>query len=202
MSKINELSGKQDRELVELMIGDSHAALGELYIRYSKQLTYFCKQYMKKEVDTEDIVHDIFLQLWEKRHFLNPELSFSGYLQTIAQNKVFYKFRQSEIHSRFVRNILTNGKDTINETEDVIIDNDYVALLDEIIENLSQKQKEVFRLSRIEGHTYKEIAKLLHISDDTVKKYASIALKKIKKQITQHTDIHFKTIITLLMFFL
>jgi len=78
----------------------------------------------------------------------------------------------------------------MNDTEDAVIDNDYAEFLNEIIERLPPMQKKVFRLSRIEGLTYKETAELLHISADTVKKHASLALEKIKKQITQHTDIH------------
>jgi len=190
MSKINEISKKQDKELVELLISGSQEALGELYARYRNPLMNFCKKYMRNEADAEDLIQDVFLQLWEKRHSLDTVSSFSGYVQTMTQNKVFYTFRQSDIHSRFVRNMLTNGKDSMNETEDAIIDKDYADFLDKIIDSLSPMQKKVFRLSRIEGLTYKEIAELLQISADTVKEYVSLALKKIKKQIMQHTDIH------------
>ena len=190
MPKINDISEKQDRELVELLMGGSQDALGELYTRFKKLLMPFCKKNIKNEADAEDIVHDIFIQLWENRHLLGDISSFSGYVQTIAKNKIFYTFRQSDIHSRFVRNMLTNGEESMNETEDEIIGNDYAEFLDEIIGHLPPMQQKVFRLSRIEGMTYKEIAELLHISAETVKKHASLALDKIKKQITQHTDIH------------
>ena len=202
MPKINVLSEKQDRELVELLRDGSHEALGELYTRYKDLLISFCKKNMKNEADAEDIVQDIILQIWENRHLINPELSFSGYVQTITQNRVFYTFRQSDIHSRFVRNMLTNGDYSTNETEDSIINDDYTALLNEIIEQLPPMQQKVIRLSRIEGLSYKEIAELLNISAETVKKHAALALKKIKNQIAQHTDIHLQTIIALLMFFL
>jgi RNA polymerase sigma-70 factor (ECF subfamily) len=202
MPKINELSEKQDRELVELLIGGSQAALGELYARFKERLMYLCKQYMRNEADAEDIVHDVFLKIWNTRNFLNPEMSFSGYVQTITQNHTMKKFRHFDVHSRFVQSTLINETDSTNQTEDQIIDNDYEKLLEELIEGLSPRQKEVYRLSRKEGHTYKEIAELLHISVETVKEHASLALKKIEKQLMQHTDIHFKTVITILMFFL
>ena len=202
MKKNKELSEKQDRELVELLIGGSHEALGELYTRYKDLLISFCTKNLKNKADAEDIAQDIFIQIWENRHFINPELSFSGYLQKITQNKVFYTFRQSDVHSRFVRNMLVNGENSTNETEDTIIDNDYAEFLDEIIERLPPMQQKVIRLSRVERLAYKEIAELLHISADTVKKHAALALKKIKTQISQHTDIHLQTIITLMMVFL
>jgi len=190
MPKINELSKKQDRELVELLIGGSQAALGELYARYKKRLMHSCKRYLKNETDLEDIVHDIFLQLWETRHLLNPELSFSGYIKKITQNYAIDKLRHLDIHSRFAKNIFMNETDTTNETEDLIIDSDYAELLDKLIEKLPPRQKEVFQYSRIERLTYKEISELLKISVDTVQEHASLALKTIKKQLMKHTDIY------------
>ena len=199
MQKINVLSEKQDKELVELLIGGSQEAFGELYIRFRERLMYFCKQYMN-ETDAEDIIHDIFLLLWEKRHFLGAVSSFSGYLQTMAKNYILKKFRHLDVHSRFARNILMNETDSVNETENTIIDNDYAKLLDELIENLPPKQKEIFRLNRIEGLSYQEISELLQTSVENVRKQISLALNKIKDQLSQHTDIHFQMIITILMF--
>ena len=187
---INELSKKQDRELVELLKNGSQKAFGELYHRYKERLIYSCKRYLKNEADSEDVVHDVFLQLWGNRHLLGEISSFSRYVQKITQNYAIDKLRHFDVHSRFARNIFINEIDSTNETEDTIIDNDYVEFFDKIIESLSPMQQKVFRLSRIEKLKYREIAELLDISIDTVKEYASIALKKIKKQITQHTDIH------------
>ena len=195
------LSGKEDKELVELLIGSSRLAFSELYARYKLRLMRFCIQFLKDETGSEDIVHDIFLQLWETRNFLNAELSFSGYVHTLARNRILNMFRQFDVHSRFAKYILMNGKESTNQTEDSIIDNDYARLLNELIESLSPRQKEIFRLSRVQGLTYKEIAELLQISVDTVQEHASLALKKIKKNLLQHTDIHLQAVIIFLTLF-
>jgi RNA polymerase sigma-70 factor (ECF subfamily) len=187
-----DLSKKQDKELVELLIDGSKPAFGELYARYRKQLMYTCKQYAIDEADAEDIVNDIFLKLWETRHLLGTISYFSGYVQKMAQNYVLEKFRHVEVHSRFAGNVFLNGTDSTNETEDSIIDNDYTRLLDELIESLPLRQKEIFRLSRIEGLSYKEIAELLQISVPAVQKHTSLALQKIKKNLERHADIHFQ----------
>ena len=191
MPYINELSEKQDRELVELLIGGSQAALGELYTRYRKQLVYFCKQYLKNEAESEDIVQNIFLKLWETRHSLGTVSSFSGFVKTMAQNQATDKLRHIDVHSRFAGNILTSGTDSTNETEESIIDNDYTELLNKLIESLPPRQKEIFRFSRIEGLTYREISELLQISDSAVQKHASLALHKIEEVLRQHADVHF-----------
>ena len=202
MPKFNELSEKQDRELVELLVGGSQAALGELYARYSKQLIYLCKQFLKDETDAEDIVQDIFLKLWETRHLLGAVSSFSGFAKTMTKNHAKDKLKHADVHLRFARNMLINGIDLTNETEESIIDNDYTELLNELIERLPPKQKEIFRLSRIEGFTYKEISELKQLSIENVRKHASLSTKKIEEQINQYIGIHFKTVIFLLLLFL
>ena len=194
------LSTKSDKELIALLYSDSRSAFSELYARYKGRLMYFCKRFLKDDATSEDLIQDVFIQLWETRNTLNKELSFSGYVHTLTQNRILNMFRKVDIHSRFVQNILTNRKETTNQTEDSIIDNDYAELLNRAIETLSPKQKDVFRLSRLQGLTYKEIAEILHISVDTVQEHASLALKKIRDYLIQHTDIHIKAIALLLLF--
>ena len=199
MPKINDLSGKKDKELVELLMGGSQLAFGELYVRYKDELYYSCKQYLNDNTGAKDVVQDIFMQVWETRESLNAELSFSGYIHTLARNRILNMFRQLGVHSRFARYILDNEKDLSNETEDTILNNDYAALLNGILDSLSPRQKEVFRLSRIDGLKYKEISEILHISIPAVQKHASIALEKIKEHLKQHANIDLQTIIIFLM---
>ena len=188
MQKISELSEKQDRELLDLLMGGSQKAFGELYARYRERLIYLCKRCLKNEADAEDLFHDVFLKLWDTRHTLGAVSSFSGLVQTMIQNHATDKLRHSDVHSRFARNKLMDETDLTNETEETIINNDYKELLDELIEKLPPMQKKVFTLSRIEGHTYKEIAELLHISVHTVQEHASLAVKKMEKNLGKLTD--------------
>ena len=191
----------QDKELVELFKEGSYQAFSELYARYYKQLIRSCKQYLKNESDCEDVVHNIFLHLLENRDSLDSISSFSGYVHTLAKNRILDEFKKFDIHSRFAQYILINSKESTNQTEDAIIDDDYTKLLNELIESLSPRQKKVLQLSRIHGFTYKEIAEQLQISVTTVQEHATLALEKIKKYLIQHTDVHFKTVIIFLMFF-
>ena len=190
--KNNEiLSTKQDKELVSLLVDDSKDAYKELYVRYKTRLMRFCKRLLKDEMEAEDIVHDIFLQLWTTRNTLIADLSFWGYLQTVARNLILNKFRQIDVHERFARYTMMNEKDSTNQTEDSIIDNDYEKLLNALIEDLPPRQKEAYLLNRVQGLTYNEIAQNLKISVFTVREYISLALEKIRKQLPKHTGIHF-----------
>jgi len=192
MPRNAELIEKQDCELVQRLIGGSQAAFAELYVRYKDVLRYACQQFLNDDTEAEDIVQDIFMQVWEKRDALNAELSFSGYIHTLARNRILNIFRQSSVHARYAQYVLANEQDLTNETEDLILDNDYAALLNEIMNNLSYRQREVFRLSRIEGMKYHEIAEKLQVSIPAIQQHASIALKKIKGQLKKHASINFQ----------
>ncbi len=197
--KQNPIENLSDKELVRLLIDNSRTAFGELYVRYKGRLTYFCKRFLKEETSIEDLLQDIFIQIWETRDSLNPELSISAYLHTLTQNRILNMFRQFDVHSRFAKHILKNQIETTNQTEDELIYKDYAEFLNHAMEILSPKQKEVFQLSRIQGLSYKEIADLLQISVPTVQEHASLALRKIKNSLIQHADIYFKSIITILL---
>ena len=198
---MDKFSTMQDKELVALLKGGSKQAFTELYIRYKEKLVRFCIIKLKDEMRAEDIVQEVFLQILETSDSLIPEKSFYGYLQIIAQNRILDEFKKSNVHFRYSQHTIKHENDISNQTEDLILDNDYANLLNELIDELTPQQKEVFRLSRIQGLTYNEIAKLLHISLRTVQKHASLALDKIKKELIEHADIHFKTVIAFLIFF-
>ena len=202
MPNTNELSKKQDRELVELLMGGSQAALGELYARYRERLIHLCRRSLKNEADSEDVVHDIFVKLWENRHSLANVSSFSGFVQTMAQNYITDKLRHLDVHLRFAKNVRMKEIDSTNETEDAIIDNDYTELLNKLIESLPTMQREIFRLNRVEGRTYKDISEILKMPVGNVRRYAALASKKIKDQLLKRKIILFLTIITFLTFFL
>ena len=199
---MDKYSTMQDKELVALFKEGSQSAFKELYIRYKDRLMYYCKRMMRDKMSSEDIVHTIFLQLLEEKNCLNPELSFWGYLHTLAQNRILDEFKRFDVHSRYARHILLNTEEANNQTEDSIIAGDYEKLLNELVESLSPRQREIFRLNRMQGRTYKEIAEKLQISPNTVREHATLALEKVKKQLSQHTDIHFKTVMPFLILFL
>ena len=167
---MSPLSEKQDLELVELLTGDSQEAFGELYARYRDRLMYVGIRFLKSEADAEDVFHDIFLKIWDKRHFLGTVTSFSGLVKTMTQNYAMDKLRHSDVHSRFAENLLVNVRDSTNETEDTIVNNDYTELLNKLIKKLPLKQQEVFRLNRIERLSYQQISELLQMPVANVRK--------------------------------
>lgn len=188
---------KTDTELVLLLTQDDEAAFSELYVRHKDKLRYFCLSLLKSGEEANDIVQEIFIRIWESRSFINPDLSFSSFLYTMARNRILNYFRDADIDMK-VKQILALK----NPTEENIIESDmiyaeYKNILHEAIETLSPQRKKIFNMSREENLSHKEIAAQLGISVNTVQEHISESLRSIKSYFLKHTDIS----LSLLMFF-
>lgn len=143
---------------------------------------------IRKE-EANDIVQEIFIRLWESRSFINPELSFSSFLYTMARNRILNYFRDIDIDEK-VKQILSAQKITEEEAIDSkIIYTEYQMILQNAISQLPPQRQKIFNMSRIESMSHKEIAAELGISVNTVQEHISEALKFIKVYFSKHADI-------------
>ena len=178
-----------DTELVNLLIRNDEAAYSELYIRYKDKLYYFCLNLLKSKEEANDIVQEIFIRIWETRNFINPDLSFSSFLYTMARNRILNYFRDIDIDVK-VKSIIAQ----INPVEEDIIESEliyteYQKILKEAIEALPPQRKKIFNMSREDNMTHKEIAAQLGISVNTVQEHISESLRFIKNHFSKYTDI-------------
>lgn len=183
---------KSDKELVELLSYGDESAFCLLYSRYWERLKGFCYRFVKSGDLAENYAQDVFMKIWETRTMLDPEKSFSSYIFTIARNNVInylvHISRSENASSKFIKNCMSLQQ---KESGSELIEDDYFMLLQHAIETLTPRQQEVFKLSRNENLTHKQIAEQLGISVYTVQEYISDSLKSIKKYICKYTDIVF-----------
>ena len=127
---------KTDTELVALLVRDNEAAFSELYVRYKNKLYYFVFHLLKSKEETNDIVQEIFIRIWESRSFINPDLSFSSFLYTMASNRILNYFRDIDIDEK-VKEILATQKAKEEEAIDSqIIYTEYQEILRNAISRL------------------------------------------------------------------
>ena len=179
---------KTDTELAILLTLNDEAAFSELYVRYKDKLYYFCLHLLKSKEEANDIVQEIFIRIWESRNFINPDLSFSSFLYTMARNRILNYFRDIDIDEK-VKEILATQKVTEEEAIDSkIIYTEYQVILQKAISQLPPQRRKIFNMSRIESMSHKEIAAELGISVNTVQEHISEALKFIKAYFSKHAD--------------
>ncbi len=162
-------------------------AFKQLFHRYHASLFRFIVYRVHDEDLAEDIVQETFLRVWNNRSTLDPKKSFFSLIAKIGTNLCYDHFRYSEVRIRH--------KDTIPKPEQSHYDDPQKSqelneLQDEINrivnEQLPEKCREIFVLSRIEGLANKEIAAILDLSRRTVENQLYRALKILKKHLKNY----------------
>ncbi len=190
-----------DGELMHEIKEGNMFALDALYGRYSKRLYKFSFSILKSVEDSENILQDVFLNLWENRHNVEKDTTVKYYIFTIAYNTSITLIRKKVKETQYLDYLKSlqdlNQEPSIQDIEDNEIKyNELTLKLNEIIEHLPQRQKEVYILHRVEGLKYQEIAKRLNISVNTIETHMSRALKTIKEQLDK------SSIVAILFWFL
>lgn len=172
-----------DYELVRKLHEDDVDAFDQIFNRYGDRLYGFAYKYLKSKEETEGLVQDVFLKIWENRKKLKKESSLKSYLFTIAYHNICHLFRKKQIFLKYIE----ESKVVETKTIDLEKQLEYEATLsqvDKLIDKLPGKQKEVFIKSRKEGKSTSQIANEMNLSPGTVDNYISTALKLIRKQIS------------------
>lgn len=157
--------------------------MDEIYKFFYPKLYVFAKSFLKVEDDINDILQDVFVKLWLSREKIGKVETFNSYLFTIAKNAIVSYFREKSKDQKFearVKEILVNAE---KEYNDELEYKDLKQNLESIIEQLPEKRKQIFKLSREEGLSNKEIAERLDISIKTVEDHMRHALQFIRKHL-------------------
>lgn len=155
----------EDKILVSHLKQGNPKAFEQLFLKYQKKLYYFCRKIIKNKEDSENLVQNTFLEIWENRQNIDEEKSFSGYLFKAIKNKV-YNYIKKKINEQFYLDFI--NEDSEEYSEDQYETKQLVDIVNELIQKLPERRKEIFLLSRNEGLTYKEIASKLNITENTV----------------------------------
>ncbi|MEM6840846.1 MAG: RNA polymerase sigma-70 factor [Bacteroidota bacterium] len=171
--------------LDQLKQGNS-ASFELLYHRYRPKLFAFCYHLTRSKSDAEEIVQQTFVKIWETRHRINPDLSFSSYLIQIAKNSIYNKSAQQIRDFAFREYFLATANRQDNTTEEQI----NLHTLDDILQLGVQKlpfmQRKVFLLSRMNGLSHQEIADRLQLSKSTVENHIFSALKTLRELLSRY----------------
>jgi len=182
-----------DYELMDKLRNGDLEAFDQIFKKYSNRLFGFALSYLKSKEDTEGLVQDVFLKIWENRKNLKKESSLKSYLFTIAYHDMCRIFRKKQIHEKYKEEISIADNKTINMEEQL----EYKAILeqvDKLVDKLPEKQKIIFIKSRKEGKSTHEIAEEMNLAPGTVDNQISATLKFLRKHISDNN-------LALLLFF-
>lgn len=175
-----------NKELVGSLQNDEKEAFDILYRKYHSAIFSNVLKITRDADITEDIVQEVFIALWEKRHSLDPEQEVAGWLFIVSYHKSINCLKQKLKDSLAQRDIRQPLIDIYDGKEDLIITRQ--SMLEKAIEQLPPQKRKVFELCKLQRRTYAEAAEEMKISKHTVKEYLSGALLSIKEYIRQHPE--------------
>jgi RNA polymerase sigma-70 factor (ECF subfamily) len=172
-----------DYELATLLRDGDHAAFTEIYDRYKGILYIHALKLLKDEDEAQDVIHELYASLWNKSKDYNLDIPLKAYLYRGVKNRVFDIFSHQKIRDGYIEKfaeVIDKGEWT---TDQKIREKELIAAIDEGLNLLPAKMREVFELSRFANLSHKEIGKELNISDKTVKTQVHNALHILRLKI-------------------
>lgn len=159
---------------------DNELAFACLIDRYQSTLFRYIFRRTQSAADAQDILQDIFIAFWNKRHIIHADETIYPYLFRAAKFEVIDWYVKND-RKVLRENILSEEKYEIDfPAEDFLIARELNQILKSEIDKMPPTMKSVFQLSREEYLSVKEIAQLLAISEQTVKNNISFALKRLR----------------------
>ena len=159
-----------------------------LYSIYADMLYGFILNLTKSPIEAQDILQDTFMRIWQTRERINLELSFKTYLYTIARNLIIDSLRRQVDNVAFDEYVCSEAfqKYAENNVEMNISFDEFQEKLYKAKEKLTQRQKEIFELSREKGYSILSIAQKLQLSEKTVKNQLTLALKVMRSELSYY----------------
>lgn len=189
-----------EQDLIKGLIKGNEEAFCELYAYYKDRLVFFASRFVKSNGLVEDIIQDVFISIWQNHTQIDPSQAFSSYLFTSVRNRTFNLLRDISKEQMLKNGLMESAVDFSTDTEDSLSEQDLNSLLDNILNMLTPQQRRIFKMSREEMLSHKEIALKLGISIHTVQQHVSESLKVIRTYLSKYSDTYIDLVILLLLF--
>jgi RNA polymerase sigma-70 factor (family 1) len=169
--------------LNNIALDDNQASFKRLYLFFYNRLFWFAKSIVKTAEAAEEIIDDVFLNLWIQRAKLTDIENLSNYCYTSVKNKSLTYISKTQLTKISIDELSIEIVDTAATGEDLLIGKDLRNNITNSLNKLSDQCKLIFKLVKEDGLKYREVAALLDISVKTVEYHMGNSLKQIAQGI-------------------
>jgi RNA polymerase sigma-70 factor (family 1) len=180
---MNDYGSYTDVDLTELLREGDRKAFAEIYDRYKFILHNHAWNKLRSKEEAQDLIHEVFSTLWEKREQLQVNRNLSGYLYSCVHNQFLNMVVHKKVKDRYISSIAEFALGGTVQTDHLVRERMLKDIIDREIDELPPRMKEVFLLSRKQHLSHKEIAQLMGTTEQTVKKQMVYALKILRKKL-------------------
>lgn len=176
---------KDDQALLQLAEGNIHA-YRFLFDHHFSDLCNFLLIYLHSKELSEEIALDIYTFIWEKRQTLQVKVTFKSFLFAAAKNKAITLYHKE--HQKIFSSIDSSESVMPNDSSSQFImeNSELRDLINEAIQKLPDKSRQIYLMSWEEDLSYKEIALQLGLSPKTIENHIGIALRKLRESLSPY----------------
>lgn len=174
-----------DRQLLKAFQEGSVEAFETIHGRYFSKLYTHAFKMLGSAEDAQDVVQEVFITLWVKRDAIHFHTGLTGYLFTAVRNRVLNLIEHQKTYQHHLDALAAFLDETpiplTNATDQELL----FQLFEAEIDHLPRKMRQIFELRRKDELSYAQIADQLSLSDHTVKKQISNAIKILRDRLMQ-----------------
>lgn len=159
---------------------DDEQVFEHVFKTYYRKLTFFANRFLNDLTVAEEIVSDAFTYLWENRNRLAITTSINAYLHKIVQNRCLNYLKHKKIENEYVDYLLKNNLLDHAEALDSVHEKELELQIKKAINELPDRCREIFKMSRFDRLKNKEIAAKLNITTKAVERQMTLALSKLR----------------------
>jgi len=169
-----------DEELLNLVKQhEDEAAFREVYNRYWREVFLTAYRKVKSRETAEELTQNLFLSIWQKRKEITI-LNLQPWLVGAVKYSVINYYKSQIVHEKYIKHIHITGQSSVSTTEQMTLQADLTDAIEKGVSLLPQKTQQVFKLSRFENRSVKEISRDLNISEKAVEYHITQSLKWMK----------------------
>ncbi|ODS81000.1 MAG: hypothetical protein ABS46_12690 [Cytophagaceae bacterium SCN 52-12] len=168
-----------ERETLGELADGSESAFVQVFDEYSPRVYSVALKFLDSKELAEEVVQDIFMDIWLRREKMAEVLNFGAYLHGMVRKQVYDAYRQKSAFTEIVKELSLRARSE-NVIERMMQENEYENLLQKALERLPDRQREIFRLAREEGLSHEEIARRLNLSRLSVKSHMKRILRYLR----------------------
>lgn len=170
-----------DKERFAIIQGGDQSAFEAVFREHYAALCGFARRLVDDPAVSEELVQDLFVQLWEKRETLSLETSLRSYLFTATRNSCLNHLKHLQVRVRHEDHVKLQALPLADDPSEVLQAAELQARLRLAIDELPDRCGEIFKMSRFEGLKYDEIAERLNLSPRTVEVQIGKALRLLRE---------------------
>lgn len=180
-----------DESLLLMLKSGDQLAFSEIYQRYWPILYRHAFRMLKSDTESEDVVQDTFIKFWKAAPNLPDHTTLGAYLYTMVRNRVLNIIAKSSVHASYRSDLERFMVDGYELSDHLVREKILAKLIEQEIQQLPARMREVFERKRIDHLSYKEIAEAMDISELTVKTQMNKAITILRRKLGNHIALFF-----------